>query len=51
VSLTKIYELTIGDHEIHEVRIEKDRALVLAGARRQLIRAYVDDVLTAEGVA
>ena len=51
VSLTKTYELTIGDRETHEVRIEKDRALVLAGARRQPIRAYVDDVLTAEGVA
>ncbi|SDU92208.1 hypothetical protein SAMN04488544_2013 [Microlunatus sagamiharensis] len=51
VSLTKTYHLTVGDREIHQVRIEKDRARLLAGARRQPVRAYVDDVLTAEGVA
>lgn len=51
VSLTKTSRLTIGDQEIHKVRIEKDRALLLAGARRQPVRAYVDDVLVAEGAA
>ena len=51
VNLTKAYHLTVGVREVHEVRIEKDRALLLAGARRQPVRAYVDEVLTAEAVA
>ena len=51
VNLTKTYNLTVGVREVHEVRIEKDRALLLAGARRQPLRAYVDEVLTAEAVA
>ncbi len=51
VSLTKTYRVQVGVHEKHEVRIEKDRALFLAGARRQPVRAYVDDVLAAESAA
>ncbi|WP_197680488.1 hypothetical protein [Microlunatus sagamiharensis] len=51
VSLTKTYCFSVGVHERHEVRIEKDRALLLAGARRQPVRAYVDGVLAAETVA
>lgn len=50
-SLTKTYRFTVGVEEAHEVRIEKDRALLLAGARRQPVRGYVDDVLVAEGAA
>ena len=50
VKLTETYNLTVGVREVHEVRIEKDRALLLAGARRQPVRAYVDEVLTAEAV-
>ena len=49
--LTKTYNFTVGSQEVHAVRVEKDRALFLAGARRQPIRAYVDDVLEAEGAA
>lgn len=51
ITLTKSYSFRVGANEAHDVRIEKDRALLLAGARRQPVRAYVDDVLTAEGVA
>lgn len=51
VSLTKIYCLSVGVRERHEVRIEKDRALLLAGARPQPVRAYVDGVLAAETIA
>ena len=51
VKLTKTYDVTVGVREVHQVRIEKDRALLLAGARRQPVRAYVDEVLVAEAVA
>lgn len=50
VKLTKTYDLTVGDREVHDVRIEKDRALMFAGARAQPVRAYVDGVLAAEAV-
>lgn len=45
------WEFSVGTFEPHLVRIEKRRALVLAGARPQPVRAYVDGVLAAEGVA
>ena len=51
LKLRKTYRLSVGSHEVHDVRIEKDRTLLLAGARAQPVRAYVDDVLTAESVA
>jgi hypothetical protein len=51
LSLTRTYRFTVGVDEAHQVRIEKDRALLLAGVRRQPVRAYVDDVLAAEGAA
>jgi len=51
VELMKTYRFSVGAEELHEVRIEKDRHALLAGARPQPVRAYVDDVLTAEGVA
>jgi hypothetical protein len=51
VHLTKSYRFTVGAAEVHDVRIEKDRALVLAGVRPQPVRAYVDDMLVVEGVA
>jgi uncharacterized protein (DUF58 family) len=51
LGLTKTYRFVVGVQEAHQVRIEKDRALFLAGFRRQPVRAYVDDVLVAEGVA
>jgi len=51
VTLTKTYHFKVGDREVHDVRIEKDRELVLAGARPQPIRAYVDNVIVAEAVA
>lgn len=51
VRRTKIYTVRVGDREVHDVRIEKDRTLLLAGARGQPVRVYVDDVLAAEAVA
>jgi hypothetical protein len=51
VSHTQKYLVSVGMTERHEVRIEKDRSAVFAGARRQPVRAYVDDILVAEGVA
>ena len=51
VSLTKTYAFDVGVDEVHHVRIDKHRAAVLAGFRPQPVRAYVDDVLVAEGVA
>ena len=51
IKLTKTYRFSVGTVELHEVRIEKDRPLIGAGARSQPVRAYVDDVLAATGVA
>lgn len=51
VKLTKTYQFAVGTFELHRVRIEKDRSLVLAGLRAQRVRAYVDDVLSAESNA
>ena len=51
VKLTKTYRFSVGTAELHEVRIEKDRKMLVAGGRSQAVRAYVDDILTAEGVA
>lgn len=51
VRLTKTYRFSVGTNELHEVRIEKDRKALLAGGRSQPVRAFVDDVLIAKGVA
>lgn len=51
VSRTRKYSVSVGTAERHQIRIEKDRYLVFAGARPQPVRAYVDDILVAEGVA
>lgn len=48
---TRKLVLLLGAAEKHEVRIEKDRAVILAGARPQAVRAYVDNVLVARGTA
>ena len=47
----KTYEFAVGSTERHQVRIEKHRARVLAGSRPQPVYAYVDGLLTAEGIA
>jgi hypothetical protein len=51
LSLVKRYELTVGDEEEHEVVIEHERKLLLAGLRPQKYRVYVDGelVLKREG--
>jgi hypothetical protein len=51
MNLTKKYVVSVGTVERHEIRIEKDRSVVFAGARRQPVRAYVDNILVAEAVA
>ena len=51
INLTKKYVVSVGTAERHEIRIEKDRSVVFAGARRQPVRAYVDNSLVAETVA
>jgi len=45
------WELLVGVNEKHAVRIEKYRPRLFAGFRPQLVKAYVDDKLVAEGVA
>lgn len=50
VSLVKTYEFTVGVAEVHQVRIEKHRAVFLAGFRPQPIFAFVDGVLVAQSV-
>ncbi|HEX4057742.1 MAG TPA: hypothetical protein VHX87_05440 [Galbitalea sp.] len=47
VSLVKTYELTVGQDEKHDIRIDKTRALWFAGFRPQVVRAYVDGQLVA----
>jgi hypothetical protein len=51
INLTKKYVVSVGTSERHEIRIEKDRPVAFAGARRQPVRAYVDNVLVAEADA
>jgi hypothetical protein len=51
LSLTKRYELTVGNEERHQVVIEKKRKLFLAGVRPQQYRIFIDGnlVQTYEG--
>ena len=44
-SLTKRYEFTVGEHERHEIAIEKKRKLFLAGFRPQQYRIFIDGQL------
>jgi hypothetical protein len=45
LSLTKRYELTVGNQERHQVVIEKKRKLFLAGLRPQQYRVFIDGSL------
>jgi hypothetical protein len=42
LSLTKRYELTVGNQERHQVVIEKKRKLFLAGLRPSRYRVFID---------
>jgi hypothetical protein len=48
LSLVKKYEFVVGSYERHNVRIEKERKLFLAGLRKQKYRVYVDEHLIRE---
>jgi hypothetical protein len=48
LSLVKKYEFVVGNYERHNVRIEKERKLFLAGLRKQKYRVYVDERLIRE---
>jgi len=48
LSLVKRYELRVGQTEQHDVAIEKERKLVLAGFRKHRYRAFVDGKLVAQ---
>jgi hypothetical protein len=50
-SLVRVREVTVGEVERHQVRVEKRRELILAGFRPQVITAYVDDEKVAEGIS
>lgn len=45
LSLTKLYEFTVGNQERHQVVIEKKRKLFLAGLRPQQYRILIDGTL------
>jgi hypothetical protein len=45
---TRQFEFSVGQAEVHQVRIEKTRKRVLAGARKQTCRAYVDEQFIGE---
>ena len=45
LKLTKRYEFTVGNHEQHQVAIEKKRKLFLAGFRPQQYRIFIDGQL------
>ena len=45
LSLTKRYELTVGNQERHQIVIEKKRKLFLAGLRPQKYRVFIDGTL------
>ena len=45
LSLTKRYEFTVGSEEQHHIVIEKKRKLLLAGARPQQYRIFIDGKL------
>jgi hypothetical protein len=45
LSLVKRYEFVVGVQEQHEVAIEKERKLLLAGLRPQKYRVFADGKL------
>jgi len=51
VSSTAEHEFTVGDREVHRVRIVKERPMVLAGFRPQPITASVDGQVVAHAEA
>ena len=46
--LTVGYTFEVGTNERHEVRIEKERKLILAGMRKQKYRVFIDKQLVEE---
>jgi hypothetical protein len=48
LSLVKSYRFTVGTTELHEVQIDKNRALFFAGFRPQIVRAFVDGQIVAQ---
>ncbi|WP_420843180.1 hypothetical protein [Cryptosporangium phraense] len=51
VGLVRHWDFVVGQHEQHQVRIEKHRELAFAGFRPQPVYAFVDGQLVAQGVA
>jgi len=45
LSLVKRYEFPVGEQEKHQVAIEKERKLFLAGLRKQKYRVFIDGKL------
>jgi hypothetical protein len=45
LKLTKRYEFTVGKQEQHQIAIEKERKLFLAGFRPQQYRVFIDGQL------
>ncbi|MCR8636598.1 hypothetical protein [Paenibacillus radicis (ex Xue et al. 2023)] len=48
LSLIKTYEFKVGKQEMHDVRIEKERKLLLAGFRKSKYKVFIDEVLSYE---
>ena len=48
LQLVKRYEFTVGQQELHQIAIEKERKLLFAGLRKQKYRVFVDGQLTEE---
>jgi hypothetical protein len=46
--VTRKFEFTVGQSEVHDILIEKTRKRFLGGARKQSCRAYVDGALVGE---
>lgn len=50
LSLTKEYSFKVGLAEVHEIRIEKQRKLILGGNRPYRLRIFIDGELWHEQV-
>jgi hypothetical protein len=48
LNLVKRYEFRVGQTEQHDVAIEKERKLMLAGFRKHKYRAFVDGQIVAQ---
>ena len=44
----KTYNFWVGEKEMHEITIEKERSLLFAGFRPQKYRVYIDNVIEYE---